>query len=1163
MPLVQSSPKPTALLFSGDTPGHVCTTIRTLAPLRAAGWAVLHGTIPGQPDASIELDLVQNADVIVIQRDWPANASAYRRLIQRARAFNKIVIYDLDDLLTELPLSHPDYNRYRDCRPHIALALSEADLVTCSTPSLAASISAFAPNVQVLPNYLPDELWQPILAKQHPKSADRQPLRIGYCAGSGHGADLLMVEPVLLELLGEFAGQIELWFWGLSPSAALLARPDVVWEPVAIGDYADFVAYFGTQSCDIFIAPLEESRFNRCKSGLKFLEYSALGIPGVYSNLEPYQELVDHGKTGFLAANLSEWHESLHRLITDPELRLEMGEAAKESVASQWLLDAHAAQWQEIYADAMVQVVAGKRNNHSAHLAILAAWYSEMSEALADSEQKSQQQVAGMAALEERRHLEVADLSERASRLQEEIANQKNNIQEQTQRIAMLEERLQQVQDENVDLYRLAHEQRQSLDSVQHQLAVVQGSLGWQLIQTVTPLRYRFIPGGSRREQALQSTFARLHSLRNEGLRGFLRKPAPQVQADGVLRGHHQDAHGHSFAIEIRDGKSGIDPSVNVVITVDQQGIDGETLAALQKWQDVQSIPTECVLWNPQDRIGWGIKEPDQLWSCDNLTFLIEKTKGAYICLASPELVKERSTLVEENLVALLSENLAFTLNVNSNPLPIEALIRKQTIPSSVQSPFGPSFVHRSCFNENGSVNLTPWLVESNKEQTTTCVGKLLVHTSDVSPIGQEPIVIDVVQPRLRQMGRYFYSVPANSPVTHDVLPTHLLHLVDSVLSVDPLTTDKPTVLMIMPVLAVGGAEQVHLYMAEQLQRDVRLVVVALESHTHGVGTSADLFRRYTPYVYTTDDFLIYPLMYSWLSYLIQRFQPETLYIANGTNWIYDALYALKGNYPGLRVAGQVYDDKAGWINRYSKDMMKAIDVHIGTNQHICDEYLRRGATPEQVHLIEHCVDVDTFSPDRYTSDEIESLRQRFDIPSGNRVVTFMARLHQQKRPMDFVELARRCASDENITFLMVGSGPLQDAVDGEIARIGLQNIIRLPFHRPSSEIFAVTDVYVLPSEYEGMPLVILEAQAMGIPVVVTDVGNNREVIGITRGGIVSDSIGNVSGLRDGVLALLASPPDPMQIRARTIHDLSQKFGILPTQMADKYRAALLGRNGD
>ncbi|MEI2421731.1 hypothetical protein V6O07_15755, partial [Arthrospira platensis SPKY2] len=97
------------------------------------------------------------------------------------------------------------------------------------------------------------------------------------------------------QLIEEFTDQIQLIFWGIRPPESLTSFSNVVWEPVAIGEYAAYASYFGQQECDIFIAPLEDNLFNRCKSGLKFLEYSALGVPGVYSHLEPYQDLVQHG----------------------------------------------------------------------------------------------------------------------------------------------------------------------------------------------------------------------------------------------------------------------------------------------------------------------------------------------------------------------------------------------------------------------------------------------------------------------------------------------------------------------------------------------------------------------------------------------------------------------------------------------------------------------------------------------------------------------------------------------------------------------------------------------------------------------------------------------------------------------------------------------------
>jgi glycosyltransferase involved in cell wall biosynthesis len=54
----------------------------------------------------------------------------------------------------------------------------------------------------------------------------------------------------------------------------------------------------------------------------------------------------------------------------------------------------------------------------------------------------------------------------------------------------------------------------------------------------------------------------------------------------------------------------------------------------------------------------------------------------------------------------------------------------------------------------------------------------------------------------------------------------------------------------------------------------------------------------------------------------------------------------------------------------------------------------------------------------------------------------------------------------------------------------------------PISDVLAVTDVLILPSEHEGMPLIVSEAQIMGKAVVVTDVGNNREVSGIKQAAV-------------------------------------------------------------
>ncbi len=68
--------------------------------------------------------------------------------------------------------------------------------------------------------------------------------------------------------------------------------------------------------------------FNKAKSNIKYLEFSALHIPGIYADLEPYNKDVVRGSNGFLATTYDQWIGCLRKLITDPVLRAEMGDKA-------------------------------------------------------------------------------------------------------------------------------------------------------------------------------------------------------------------------------------------------------------------------------------------------------------------------------------------------------------------------------------------------------------------------------------------------------------------------------------------------------------------------------------------------------------------------------------------------------------------------------------------------------------------------------------------------------------------------------------------------------------------------------------------------------------------------------------------------------------------
>jgi glycosyltransferase involved in cell wall biosynthesis len=471
-------------------------------------------------------------------------------------------------------------------------------------------------------------------------------------------------------------------------------------------------------------------------------------------------------------------------------------------------------------------------------------------------------------------------------------------------------------------------------------------------------------------------------------------------------------------------------------------------------------------------------------------------------------------------------------------------------LPGDETTPLLRQIVAKDCLREDFTLDLSARMEGS--EDHPEIIGKVIAHTTNHHDVQS----LLPFQARLPggdfHVDRNEILIRSDPHLPWKTAP-HVLHPLDTVIPAAPAPGDLPMVIMIMPFLAVGGAEQIALKVMHNLKDQIRFAVVSFEPLDPELGTTADAFRQVTPYVYNITDFMNGALNMPFMNYLIDRLDPRTLYIANGTSWIYDALEAIKVQHPQLRIVDQVYDSVIGWINRYDMATVLYQDGHIGVNSKICQAYIDKGAKPEQVYLIENGIQPDELDPASYSPEKNFALKKEFGLPLDKKVVTFASRVHPQKRPMDFVELARRLSTDPSLAFLMVGDGPLAAQVSEQVARIGLKNFYRRPFYRPISDVFAISDVLVLPSDFEGMPMIIIEALAMGTPVVVTDVGNNREVVEYAHGGVVIPRIGDVTALMDGVLKMLKEPPDPHKLRQATL----ARFDI--AVVSQKYRQALLG----
>ena len=137
-------------------------------------------------------------------------------------------------------------------------------------------------------------------------------------------------------------------------------------------------------------------------------------------------------------------------------------------------------------------------------------------------------------------------------------------------------------------------------------------------------------------------------------------------------------------------------------------------------------------------------------------------------------------------------------------------------------------------------------------------------------------------------------------------------------------------------------------------------------------------------------------------------------------------------------------------------------------------------------------------------------------------LIGMVAPFKQQKSPLDFVRvvsLVRQQRADAH--FVMVGDGELRQAVEAEISRLGLtQSITLLGWRRDVPEIMKCLDVFLLTSQWEGLPRVYLEALSCGVPAVGTRVDGVAEVVIDGVNGFLKEH-GDIEGLADRVLWLL------------------------------------------
>lgn len=132
--------------------------------------------------------------------------------------------------------------------------------------------------------------------------------------------------------------------------------------------------------------------------------------------------------------------------------------------------------------------------------------------------------------------------------------------------------------------------------------------------------------------------------------------------------------------------------------------------------------------------------------------------------------------------------------------------------------------------------------------------------------------------------------------------------------------------------------------------------------------------------------------------------------------------------------------------------------------------------------------------------------------------------------------------SNHNVTLLFVGDGPLRAHLEAEVIRLGLEESVVFAGHQEQSYDFInMMDIFALPSLHEGIPMVLLEALALKLPVIASRVGGIPEVVSHDKSGILV-SPASPEQLASGISELIQDPERAEQLGNAGRYLMEQKF---------------------
>ncbi|MDD9266623.1 glycosyltransferase [Paenibacillus sp. GCM10023248] len=309
------------------------------------------------------------------------------------------------------------------------------------------------------------------------------------------------------------------------------------------------------------------------------------------------------------------------------------------------------------------------------------------------------------------------------------------------------------------------------------------------------------------------------------------------------------------------------------------------------------------------------------------------------------------------------------------------------------------------------------------------------------------------------------------------------------------LGNEKTKVLMLLPHMEMGGADVFNLDIVSKINKEEFEMSIIVTNPADS--TWRQRFEDHVIDLFDLTKFLDINQWASFIHYFIKSRDIDILFLSN-SYYGYYLIPWLRKHFPNLIILDYVHMEEWYWRSGgYARTSGALGDVIEKT--YVCNEHLRQvliqsfNKQSEKVETLYIGVDEEEFNVKNVKGN----IHQLLGIPNNRKIVLFPCRIHPQKRPFLMLKIAKLLrAKLPDVAFVVVGDGPQLEELELAIRKEELnQTVFCVGRQSELSNFYSDAEVTLICSLKEGLSLTSYESLAMGVPVVSSDVGGQKELI--------------------------------------------------------------------